>query len=523
MSLTQVQAAIAENRRILYRREPLEYLVERLGIARETVDWNLIPAYKAHKWDATPNPLKTIIDEYALGHWLAVESATGTGKTFLGACLLLHFLECYDDSIVLTIAPKHDQLALHIWKEVHRIYPAFGLGQLAATELKMKPPSTQHIAIAFVAGVRKDEVETSATRAQGFHAEHMLIICEETPGIAEAVMAAFQNTAAGKHNVIIAFGNPNNQHDTLHRFAQLAHVKPIRMSAFDHPNVVTGNDAFVAGAQTRYGLQRMLNKYGSKDHPMYLSRAHGISPAQAQDSLIKWDWCVAAAQRSIAKAGPKALGVDVANSETGDLAAIAHGEGSRLTQIESFPCPNANKLGEQVHQIIVYSKIAARHVGVDGVGVGAGTVNELLRLGDHVTNIQSGAKMIADVQLRSARMAEVFDNFRSQLWWQMRLDLQFGDESQLILPYDEELFADLCSIRWTQQGSKIKVERKEDIKKRLGRSPNKGDACVYWNWTRQDRVAPAAHAEAEDAELVEHQTFDNFRDDYLKADRIRSW
>lgn len=31
------------------------------------------------------------------------------------------------------------------------------------------------------------------------------------------------------------------------------------------------------------------------------------------------------------------------------------------------------------------------------------------------------------------------------------------------------------------------VESKENIKKRLGRSPNKGDSVVYWNWVRVKR------------------------------------
>jgi len=49
---------------------------------------------------------------------------------------------------------------------------------------------------------------------------------------------------------------------------------------------------------------------------------------------------------------------------------------------------------------------------------------------------------------------------------------------------DEELFNDLTAVTWKTQGGKIIVESKEDIKKRLGHSPNKGDAAVYWNWVR---------------------------------------
>ncbi len=46
------------------------------------------------------------------------------------------------------------------------------------------------------------------------------------------------------------------------------------------------------------------------------------------------------------------------------------------------------------------------------------------------------------------------------------------------------MIADLVTPKWFVRNGKIIVESKEDIKKRLGRSPNKGDAAVYWNWVR---------------------------------------
>jgi hypothetical protein len=76
---------------------------------------------------------------------------------------------------------------------------------------------------------------------------------------------------------------------------------------------------------------------------------------------------------------------------------------------------------------------------------------------------------------------ELFNNLRSQMWWQLRDDLQHG---RVALVEDDELFNDLTSVTWKTQGGKIVVESKEDQKKRLGRSPNKGDAAVYWNWVR---------------------------------------
>jgi hypothetical protein len=37
-------------------------------------------------------------------------------------------------------------------------------------------------------------------------------------------------------------------------------------------------------------------------------------------------------------------------------------------------------------------------------------------------------------------------------------------------------------------GTKITIESKEDMKKRLGHSPNMLDSLVYWNWMRKNRT-----------------------------------
>ena len=70
------------------------------------------------------------------------------------------------------------------------------------------------------------------------------------------------------------------------------------------------------------------------------------------------------------------------------------------------------------------------------------------------------------------------------MWWTLRQDLQRG---LIGLPMDSELQSDLITPKWTTRNGKIVVEAKEDIRKRLGRSPNKGDAVVYWNWIRTYR------------------------------------
>lgn len=481
----EARKQLDNERREIYQRDPLAYFEERLGIRRETIDWSLIPEYKDHKWDGTENPFKAVADALVNNRWVGVESATGTGKTHFGALIVFWFLECFENSIVVTTAPKQDQLMLHIWKEISKLYPKFGKGEYTSLKLRMNPRQDDWLAVGFVAGVKANE--ESNTKAQGFHAEHMLIILEETPGVPLSIINAFENTSVAPHNLILAFGNPDHQLDSLHRFCMLPKVEHIRISAYDHPNVVLGNPLYIPGATSQEGVNRIIDKFG-EGSPMALSRTRGISPAQASDALIKIDWCLQAVERYSERlkivekdGGQYALGVDVANSETGDKASIALGRGNVCISVEDFQCPDANQLGHQVYLLMKEKGISEKRVGVDGVGVGAGTVNTLREYGLRYKgiNIQSG-----NAARPMKGKAEQFNNLRSQMWWQCREDLRNG---VIAMPNDTELIADLSAPKFETNNKVIVVESKETIKKRLGRSPNKGDSFVYWNWVREKR------------------------------------
>jgi hypothetical protein len=76
-----------------------------------------------------------------------------------------------------------------------------------------------------------------------------------------------------------------------------------------------------------------------------------------------------------------------------------------------------------------------------------------------------------------------FSNLRSQVVWQFREALDPDFNSQIALPPDSELIADLASYRYDyrgsgRQGGEISVLPKEEQKERLGRSPDKGDTTL---------------------------------------------
>jgi len=70
-------------------------------------------------------------------------------------------------------------------------------------------------------------------------------------------------------------------------------------------------------------------------------------------------------------------------------------------------------------------------------------------------------------------------NKRAELWWSFRDLLDPGNGHKVALPPDSGLFADLCAPTYSLKPGGIQIEAKEHIVKRLGRSPDKGDAVVY--------------------------------------------
>lgn len=71
-----------------------------------------------------------------------------------------------------------------------------------------------------------------------------------------------------------------------------------------------------------------------------------------------------------------------------------------------------------------------------------------------------------------------FFNMRAQAVWQFREALDPTYNSKIALPPDPEMAADLAAYRWEERKGEILVGPKEEMKERLGRSPDKGDTTI---------------------------------------------
>ena len=96
-----------------------------------------------------------------------------------------------------------------------------------------------------------------------------------------------------------------------------------------------------------------------------------------------------------------------------------------------------------------------------------------------------------------------FVNKRAAAWWRLRelLDPAYGAE--LALPPDDLLTGDLTAPHWAvHSGGRIQIESKDEIRKRLGRSPDSGDAVVQAVWDAKTHDHGTAFLEAMTARLA---------------------
>ncbi|MGE0451089.1 MAG: hypothetical protein AB7Q29_16065 [Vicinamibacterales bacterium] len=551
-----------------YAKKPVEWMVKYLDLPEHTIRWSANPEYQncycprcvslgveggPHQWDGDADPLVKALECMSQGQSFAVSSGTGTAKTHtIAAAGTLFFLAVFERSIVFSVAPKYDLLLKNMWKEVGNLWPRFKRhfpqAELLTGNLRMLPGQGEQelwAATAFGAGVGANE--ELAQRLKGFHAAKMFWMLEETPGIPTPIIETIIKTCTDDFNFLGALGNPEHQHDPLAQLSKRSWVTAVRISALDFPNVVTGRSV-IPGGRSRKSVERDLADCdGQEDHPHYLSQVRGIAPAQSRRALIRWEWLEQAAERYAKpefRVGAPAIGIDPADSPTGDLSAISRWQGACCTEVVAFHTEDASAVADEVYKEITDEEypVDPKHVGVDSIGVGASTVNELKKRGIRVKRISSAKRAVPsmDWEARYSKTEtdaegrlvakgpivpeeETYANTRSQVLWRLREDLRL---QRIALPKDKGLFEELTAIEYEVPNGKITVTPKDDTKAILGHSPNKADAVAYGNFARpriplKKAVAPSPTGRVGEREHGLEEFFDKHAKEQAKIRRQR--
>ncbi|MGH6716157.1 MAG: terminase [Bradyrhizobium sp.] len=187
-----------------------------------------------------------------------------------------------------------------------------------------------------------------------------------------------------------------------------------------------------------------------------------------------------------------AMGVDVAQGGADDtVLAIRHdGWYAPCVAVPGKRTP----FGKDVAGLIIANRRDNALVVIDLGGGYGGAAFEHLRSNDPDFPVK-GYKGAEKATGRTADRRLKFVNMRSQAIWRFReaLDPSQPGGSPIALPEDPMLIADLTAPTFEVGPNGIKVESKEDVCARLGRSTDRGDAVVMaWSGGEHGLVARAA-------------------------------
>lgn len=202
---------------------------------------------------------------------------------------------------------------------------------------------------------------------------------------------------------------------------------------------------------------QMLNgdfQAGLKDDPFQV-----IPTAWVEAAMARWS--------KPAKLEPMdSLGVDVARGGK-DQTVIARRHGMWFDEPLCYPGKETPD-GPVTAGLVIAAMRDKAPIHIDVIGVGSAPYDFIKEAGQQVI----GVNVAEATKERDLSGKLPFFNVRSMLWWRFREALDPANNTGIALPPDSRLKADLCAPKWELRGAKIKVESREDIVDRIGRSPD---------------------------------------------------
>lgn len=506
---------------------------ERINMQQWHWKWSLLPEYDNHTWDGTPDPLYEIALCIQNGKWVGVEAATSVGKTWALSILSYYFLHLKKGGSVKGIGASFPALMDTLWPELDSKFLNFRklvpeaiihrTGRIICSPAAENESSSLPKWGLKLQGVDIEAGAESAGGVQGRHGEYMLFILDEAAKIPPQVYTAVINTCTDpENNLILAAGNPDSSNDPLHTFiTRNKGVKHIRISALDHPNIVCAEPKIGGGAVKKSSITVRLEGSTGVDDPMYLSRVRGISPGNSGNSVIKQNDFIRLVNllpKNLQHFG-ESLGIDVSNSESGDPAAIAHFKGNILTHIAEFSCPNANAIAPNViyskqkketylkftngrlrhtqlpdYNLPEFPRLQPYEIAVDTTGVGVGTVNAFDELEWTIYRFVAGGAVMGTGYERLIPTDEQGKpilrilNIRTLAFYLMTQDISKGNIGiSPTIPGEtlDKLYKELSVLNYAQNVENgVRLIRKDEIRRKLGKSPNLADAFMMGNFLR---------------------------------------
>ena len=392
---------------------------------------------------------------------VAIRSGHGVGKTaFLSWAILWWLLTHYPVKVACT-ANTASQLSDVLWPEISK----WGrrLPEIFQNELEFKSDKIElkggGDSFAVARTSRKEQPEA----LQGFHSPNMLFVIDEASGVPDIVFEVGQGamSTAGAKTVMV--GNPTRAngffYDAFNRNSSRWWNK--RVSCVDADATVTRE--FIEDMKRQYGEEsniyrvRVLGEFPEADDDVVVP-LHLVEAAQSRDVtpvenvMPIWGLDVARFgddRTALAKRRGNSLVEPVKSWRNKDLMEVC---GIVLTEYESTPYP------DRPSEILV-----------DSIGLGAGVV-------DRLSEMDFGPQIRGINVSESPALGGRYGRLRDELWFKTR---EWFEARDCVMLDNDELAAELTSVRYKYLSTgKLKVESKDEMKRRGQRSPDIADAFV---------------------------------------------
>lgn len=402
---------------------------------------------------------------------MAVASGHGIGKTALVAWIIQWFMTTRSDPQIVVTANTQTQLDTKTWRELakwHRRMLNRHWFQWTATKFYyVLRPETWY-------AKAQPWSESNPDAFAGTHEKEVIIIFDEASSIADCIWETANGAMTTPGAAWIAFGNPTRNDG---QFA--------RCFLPDSRWITWRVDSRLAKVANVVELNEWIKEYGI-DSDFVRVRILGEFPRQSATQFISSEVVAIAKNRPASNTDYQhqrpIVGVDVAGFG-GDQSVIIVRQGSFMHSAMKFRGIDTVDLCSRV--LDTCRKFGAQSIAcVDGVGMGAGVVDLLMRHHIHVIDVQSATKAVD---------YRTYSNKRAELWGRMRDWITYIGR---IPPEDKELGDQLCSVQYgLNRRLQIQLQAKHELRKQKIGSPDVADALAYtFAYDEQVVFAKAARA-----------------------------
>jgi hypothetical protein len=424
---------------------------------------------------------------------VAVYGPHGLGKTAIQAIALLWFAitrnELGEDWKAPTTASAWRQLTHYLWPEVHKWSRKLDWkkirrlqfderSELLSLNLKLKYGEAFALA------------SDNESSLEGAHADSLFFQFDESKAIAAPVWDAIEGAFSGTGEALaLAASTPGEESGHFYDICS-------KKAGYEdwHVRHVTVEEAIAAGRISAAWVEQRASQWG-RESAVFQNRVLGVFASSESDGVIPLAWVEAAIERWKANENPVVTaltsnGVDVGGGgEGGDLTTMALRSAWRIAEIRRFGRGDTMETTGRVNAIVNgYGGIPV----IDVIGIGAGVAARLRELEVVISAFNAAQRPPENFKDYSGELG--FVNMRAWAWWNLRELLDPARGLPIELPDDDQLIGDLTAPRWrVLSGGRIIIESKDEIRKRLGRSTDTGDAVV---------MAFTANGDAEGEEVV---------------------